>query len=171
MQTLTYLNNLVGRKNSQSPLHPSPVCRVIMILHYAAVVILHWPKWLLEMHACDQSVAACWSSQFPDIVHWPRAPTTDNGSLCQTGWGRISSRMFGCIMLDGSHEMVFPFSWKCSVETKWWKGIRYAECVIKTCVNHISFKIRLKKKKSPAVGDFVCSCVHYVCVVLKLLLN
>lgn len=71
-------------KNSQfPPLQSSPVCGVIMFLYYAAVVILHWPEWLLEMHACDQSAVACWSRLFPDIVHSPQAPTTDNGSLCQ----------------------------------------------------------------------------------------
>lgn len=116
-------------QNSQFPPASSPVCRVIMIPHYAAVVIVRWPKWLPEMHACDQSAVACWSSLFPDIVHSPQAPATDNGSLCQTERGRISSRMLGVLCWMAAMRWC-SLGWKCRAQTKIWKGICYAECVM-----------------------------------------
>lgn len=100
-----------------------------MILHYAAVVFLHWPKWLFEMNACDQSSVACWSSLFPDIVHSPQAPATDNGSLCQTAWGRISSRMLGVLCWMAAIKWS---SLRHRVQTKTYKGIRFAQCVMQT---------------------------------------
>lgn len=141
MQTSTFVNNNMFQEHpAVFPLRSNPVCRVIMILHYAAVVILYWPKWLPEMHACDQSAVACWSSLFPDIVHWPQAPATDNGSLCQTVQGRISSRMLGVLCWIAAIKSC-SLSWKCRVETKIWKGICYAVCVMETITsNSISDK-------------------------------
>lgn len=81
-------------------------------------------RGLTEMQACDQSAVAWWSSRFPDIVHPPQAPATDNGSLCQTARGRISSRRWCWMAAIKSCSC----SCKHSVETKIWKGICYAEC-------------------------------------------
>lgn len=55
-------------------------------------------QWLLTRVAarlaCDQPAVACWRSLSPDTVLRPKAPASNNGSLCQTTGGQITSRMF-----------------------------------------------------------------------------
>lgn len=165
-----FINNYqFHTQNRRYPLQPCSVCRVITILHYAAVVFLRWPKWLCEMHACDQSAVACWSSLFLDTVHSPQAPATDNGSLCQTAWGRLSSRMLGVLCWMAAIKWC---SLRRRVQTKIWKGIRYAECVMQTSLL-ITYRSKSESKNPLLWGIFFfCAavCTQH-CAVLKLLLN
>lgn len=114
-----------------------PACRVFIIRHYAALVLLHGPKWLLEMHTCDQSVSACWCNLFPDIVLSPQAQNTDNGSLCQTAWGRISRMVTG---IFGTLIMMVPY-----LEIKNADKYQYSYNLVLKCLQSWSLYHLIKK--------------------------
>lgn len=131
MQTSTFVDNypFATHKTASIPCSPAQCAGLLWFYLMQQWFFMHWPKWLCEMHACDQSAVACWSSLFPDIVHSPQAPATDNGSLCQTAWGGISSRMLGVLCWLAAIKWS---SVRHSVQTEALKGIRFAERVMQT---------------------------------------